>query len=135
MAKLYIDAEGAVRGRVASFAAKQALLGEEVFVLNSEKAIISGNPKMNVDDFKFTRTINTIKPEKGPFFSKDPEKMMRRTIRGMLPDYRRGRGKQAWSRLKCYVGIPEQFKKEKLVKVKTNKPAISMTMDELSKKA
>jgi large subunit ribosomal protein L13 len=135
MAKIYVDAEGAVRGRLASFVAKQALLGEEVFVLNSEKALISGDPKMNVDDFKFTRTINTIKPEKGPFFSKDPEKMMRRTIRGMLPDYRRGRGKQAWGRIKCYVGVPEEFKKEKLVKIKSNKPAISMTMDQLSKKA
>jgi large subunit ribosomal protein L13 len=135
MAKIYVDAEGAVRGRVASFAAKQALLGEEVVVLNSEKAIISGDARMNINDFKFTRTINTIKPEKGPFFSKDPEKMLKRTIRGMLPDYRRGRGKQAWGRIKCYVGIPEEFKKEKLVKIKTNKPAKFITVDELSKKA
>jgi len=135
MAKIYIDAEGATRGRLASYAAKQALLGNEVFVLNSEKAIVSGDARMNINDFKFTRTINTIKPEKGPFFSKDPEKMMRRTIRGMLPDYRLGRGKQAWHRVKCYVGIPEEFKKEKLEKIKTKTPFKSMTMKEFGEKA
>ena len=135
MVKIFIDAENSVRGRVASYAAKQALGGNEIFVLNSEKALISGDTNMNVADFKFTRALNTIKPEKGPFFSTDPEKMLKRTIRGMLPDYRVGRGREAWKRIKCYIGVPEEFKKEKLVKIDANVPKKSMTIKELSDRA
>ena len=68
---------------------------------------------MNLADFKFQKSINTIKPTQGPFFSRDPEKIMKRAIRGMLPDYRLGRGREAWRRVKCYQGVPEKFKKEK----------------------
>ena len=64
MAKIFIDAENSVRGRVASYAAKQALGGNEIIVLNSEKALISGDSAMNVADFKFTRQLNSIKPTK-----------------------------------------------------------------------
>lgn len=135
MAKLIIDAEDQVRGRVASYAAKQALLGNEIFVLNSEKAFISGNPVMNVADFKFQRALNTIKPTKGPFFSRSTERIMKRAIRGMLPDYRKGRGREAWKRIKCYNGIPEEFKNEKLIKLEAQKPKKVMTINELSKKA
>ena len=135
MAKIFIDAENSVRGRVASYAAKQALGGNEIIVLNSEKAVISGDPQMNVADFKFTRALNTIKPEKGPFLSTDPEKMLKRTIRGMLPDFRVGRGREAWKRIKCYVGVPEEFKKEKMIKIDANVPKNNMTIKELSEKA
>lgn len=38
-----IDGTDAVLGRLASFAAKQALLGEEIVIVNCEKVIITGN--------------------------------------------------------------------------------------------
>lgn len=135
MEKIFIDAENNVRGRLASFAAKQAMLGKEVFILNSEKAIISGRPVMNAEDFKAQRNLNTMKPTKGPFFSKNPEKIMKRCVRGMLPDFRVGRGREAWKRIKCYVGVPEEFKKEKMIKIETKKPNKTMTIGELSKAA
>jgi large subunit ribosomal protein L13 len=133
MAKIFIDAEDGVRGRIASFAAKQALQGNEIVVLNSEKAAISGSSFMNIKDFKELRTLNHMKPEKGPFFSKSPERIMKRSIRGMLPDYRLGRGREAWRRIKCYVGVPEEFKKEKLTKIKTQMPLKKMSIGQLSK--
>ena len=40
---LIIDAKEAVVGRVAAYAAKQAMLGKEVKVINAEKAIMSGS--------------------------------------------------------------------------------------------
>ena len=135
MAKVIIDAENCIRGRVASYAAKQALLGNEVAVINSEKAIISGNAPSIIGRFKILRALNTMKPKKGPFFSKDPEKMLKRTIRGMLPDFRIGRGREAWKRIKCYVGVPEEFKKEKAVKIKTKTPTKHMTIEELRQRA
>ena len=131
--KVVIDAENGMKGRIASFAAKQALLGNEIVVVNSEKALISGDEKMNLADFKFQRGINTIKPTKGPFFSRDPKKIMKRAIRGMLPDYRKGRGREAWKRIKCYMGIPEEFKNEKTIKIETKLPRKTITLERIGK--
>ena len=39
--------------------------------------------------------------------------MLRRMIRGMLP-HKQGKGKLALKRIKCYKGIPEEFKNKKL---------------------
>ena len=41
--KIIIDANGAVFGRLCSFAAKKALEGDEVIIVNSENAIMTGN--------------------------------------------------------------------------------------------
>jgi ribosomal protein uL13 len=133
--KLFIDAENAVLGRMNSFVAKQALLGKEIYVLNCEKAVISGNKTVNIAHLKLKRSINSQKPRKGPFFSKDSEKIVKRAIRGMLPDWRNGRGKEAFKRIKCYNSIPEEFKKEKLIKIKTKLPPKIMSVQELSNKA
>ena len=133
--KIFVDAENTPMGRLNSFVAKQALLGSEVNVLNVEKAVISGNKEPAIARLKLKRSINSQKPRKGPFFSKDTEKIVKRAIRGMLPDWRRGRGKEALRRIKCYNGIPVMFKGEKLIKVKTNLPPKIMTIKELSDKA
>lgn len=135
MAKIIIDASGAVRGRVASVAAKQALAGNEVVVLNSEKALISGRDAEIIQDFKERRALNTIKPKMGPFFSRSPEKMLKRTIRGMLPDFRIGRGRIALKKIKCYIGVPNEFKSEKPIKIKMNIPATCIDIAELSRRA
>lgn len=134
MAKLFLDAEGSTLGRLASYAAKQALLGNEVDVLNCEKAIVSGRKEDVIEDYKERRQLNTIKPTKGPFFSKHPERIMKRTIRGMLPDFRQGRGKIAWRKVKCYIGIPDEFKKEKMISLKMKSPDRKMTLQELQEK-
>lgn len=133
MVKIIIDAENGMKGRIASFAAKQALLGNEIVIVNCEKALISGDEKMNLADFKFNKAINTIKPTKGPFFSRDPEKIMKRAIRGMLPDYRRGRGREAWKIIRCYIGIPEEFKNEKLIKIETKLPRKVTTLEKIGR--
>ena len=46
--KIY-NAEGIILGRLASVVAKQALLGEDIRIVNSEKAIISGISSTFVD--------------------------------------------------------------------------------------
>ena len=40
---------------------------------------------------------------------------MRRIVRGMLP-YKQPRGKEAFKRVMCWKGVPEQFKDAKSVK-------------------
>ena len=45
MARIIIDANHGIFGRLCSFAAKKALQGDEVIIVNCEKAIITGNKK------------------------------------------------------------------------------------------
>jgi large subunit ribosomal protein L13 len=132
--KLFIDATGTQMGRLASFVAKQALLGAEIAIVNVEKAIISGNKTDNITKRQERREINQIKPRKGPFYSKCTDRIMKRCVRGMLPDFRLGRGKEALKRVKCYNGLPEEFAKEKLMKVETKVPRKIMTLQELSRR-
>ena len=40
-----IDGKNAVLGRLASYAAKEALKGENIIILNCEKVIVTGNRK------------------------------------------------------------------------------------------
>jgi large subunit ribosomal protein L13 len=134
MEKIFIDADGEVMGRVGAFCAKQALLGNEIYVFNCDKVIISGRKEMIIEDSKARRRLNTFKPDKGPYFTKIPEKIMKRAIRGMLPDFRVGRGKEAWRRIKCYPGIPTEFKKEKLIKINSKVSAETISLKELQAK-
>jgi ribosomal protein uL13 len=133
MEKIFIDASGGQMGRVGSFAAKNALQGKEAVILNSEKAIVSGRRENIVSEFKKIRALNLNKPEKGPFISKNPEKIMKRAIRGMLPDFRIGRGRVAWKKIRCYIGVPEEFKNEKMIKIKSDKVKKGLTLQELNK--
>jgi ribosomal protein L13 len=53
--------------------------------------------------------------QKGPHISRTSEKIVKRAIRGMLPDHREGRGKEAFKRIKCYVNVPAEFKDSKKI--------------------
>ena len=101
-----INAEDCVAGRLASFVAKRLLKGEEIVVVNAEKAIVTGNPKV-VEKF-FGEKIKRGDPYHGPFYPKKPERILRRIVRGMLP-YHKPRGKSAYKRLKVYRSVPKEF--------------------------
>lgn len=105
-----IDATDLIVGRLATRVAKMALLGEDIVILNSEKAIMTGSKQEVVDKFK--RKYSMGVPRKGPFIHRRPERLLKRSIRGMLP-YKKAHGREAFERIKCYVGIPEQFQDAK----------------------
>ncbi len=122
-----IDGKDAVLGRLASRAAKFALKGEEVAVVNCREVIITGNKKNILKDFADKKTL-IGSGQQGPKHSKDIEKIVKRAIRGMLPRARiKGRGKTALEKVKCYLGVPaemESMEKESLAakeKKKSNK--------------
>ncbi len=131
--KIIIDAEDMPMGRVSGFAAKAALQGRDVAVVNSEKAIISGNKMTTIARFKRRRAFGGT-ALKGPFHSKDTEKILKRCIRGMLPNFRRGRGREAWKKIKCYNGVPKEFSKEKLIKIKVRTPLKRIDLKELKQR-
>ena len=61
-----IDAEGAVLGRLGTNVAKRLLNGEEIAIVNSEKAIIVGKKATIKNRYKQKREVGTYR--KGPFF-------------------------------------------------------------------
>lgn len=108
MVKMIINAENLVLGRMAAIAAKQALLGEDVRIVNCEKAIITGDKKNTLKHY--LQRLDIGQPQKGPFIQRRPDLFVRRAIRGMLPR-RQSKGKQAFSRIKCYIGVPADLEK------------------------
>jgi len=115
MEKVFIDCDGGAFGRICSLAAKEALKGKEVIMLNCEKAIISGNKENIIKKYLKLRKLGGTSRKK-PIYPKVPYLLVKRCIGGMLPNYRRGFGKQVFSRIKCYNGFPEEFRNEKIVK-------------------
>lgn len=108
-----IDATNLIIGRMATVAAKKALLGEDVNIINCDKAVITGNKKFLLSEFKRKRDMGI--PSKGPFIHRSPEKIVKRTIRGMLP-YKQEKGKNAFKRIRCYNGAPEDIKDAKTIR-------------------
>ena len=96
-----IDGDGLLVGRLASNVAKRALAGEEIAVVNAEKAVISGTRARVLGNYKQKRQRGSR--EGGPFFPRRPDHILKRTIRGMVP-YKRERGIEAMKRIKIYVG-------------------------------
>ncbi|MBI2565139.1 50S ribosomal protein L13 [Candidatus Woesearchaeota archaeon] len=113
MAELIIDATNAIVGRLASYIAKQALLGNSVVVLNSEKALFSGDPKVVAEKYRL-RKSEIGRPQKGPFIPSLPERFLKRVIRGMLP-HKQGRGRDAFKRIMCYRSVPSEFEGKKAI--------------------
>ena len=101
-----INGDGMLLGRLASVVAKRALAGEEIAIVNAEKAIISGSRARVFANYHHKRSRGST--GWGPFVPRRPEHLMKRTIRGMLP-YKRPRGGDAFKRIRCYVGIPVEF--------------------------
>jgi large subunit ribosomal protein L13 len=102
-----IDATGAPLGRLSSRVAKQLLDGEEIAIINAEKAVIVGRRREIQNRYRRKREVGGTK-RKGPFFPRMPDQILKRTVRGMLP-YQQPRGRAALKNLKTYIGVPEQF--------------------------
>ena len=131
--KIIINAEGAVFGRLCSFAAKKALEGNEIIIVNSEKAVITGN-KQNIIQKYLALRASGGHSQKRPRYTKISSYMIKRGIRGMLPDHRQGIGKQALSKIRCYNDIPEEFKNQKMNNIQGTDNSKFITLKELSER-
>lgn len=108
--KVY-NAEGMILGRLACKAAKDALLGEEVRVVNCEKVVISGNNVFKENKQKRQKKGYPLKSAK---LHRVPDRHVRRTIRGMLP-WRTTRGREAFKRVMCYNALPTELADKELI--------------------
>ena len=129
--KIVIDGRNALLGRLASFAAKQSLLGKEISIVNCNEVVVSGKPKSIIGEYKEMRDKGGSSL-KGPFFPRLPERIVKRTIRGML-SHRQGRGRDALKRIKCYNETPVKFEKSKMVKSGKEKNIKKIKLGDLSR--
>lgn len=118
-AKTYVyDATDVVMGRMASKIASQLLkshrdgAGDNVIIINSEHAIISGSRERIVKDFQTRYELNH--PRKGPFYPRMPDRILKRSVRGMLPYQRKSSGRAAYKALRCFIGCPSHLAGDEL---------------------
>jgi large subunit ribosomal protein L13 len=108
---MIINADGLILGRMASKIAKRLLTGEEIIVVNTEKAVISGSKRTKVTEAKEFLEVGGVR--RGPFHYRRPDRIVRKAVRGMLP-MKQPKGKQAYKRLKTYIGVPDECKDQKM---------------------
>lgn len=116
--KINIDAENAILGRLCTEVAKYLLEGHSVNILNCEKVVISGKKHSVLREYREMQKKHThTNPRRGPFHPKRPDRLVRRTVRGMLP-WKKSRGREAYHRLLTYIGVPKEFAKTEIIKPK-----------------
>ena len=125
MSEIVIDGENEILGRVAGYAAKKALQGDKIVVVNCNKILISGNRDYIINSYTIKRRRGAVR------FPSVPEKIMKRTIRGMI-NYKSGRGQIAFKNIMCYSDVPEKYKNSEKIKL-GNKNLNLMTLGELGK--
>ena len=113
---MIIDGNNLILGRLGSFVAKKALLGEKIDIVNCKNCVITGDRYKIFEDYDnfLKRGIHS----KGPFIHRMPDRLVKKAIRGMLP-YKRERGIRAFKNIKCYTGVPENLKNQKFDTIKS----------------
>ena len=121
---MIIDATDTILGRLATYAAKQALLGEDVTIINAEKAIVTGTKRDVIQKYrqKYARGV----PSKGPRIHRSPDRLVRRSVRGMIP-HKTPRGRDAFKRVMCYKGVPKEHEGQDAVKLDATKAKLPNT--------
>ena len=110
-----VNADGLIVGRMASRVAKKLLNGEKVIIVNAGKAVISGKKKSKVAEAK--KFLEVGSPMQGPFHYRRPDRILRKTVRGMLP-FKQPKGKTALKKLKVFIGVPEDLKDRQMATFK-----------------
>jgi len=105
----YFDATDLVMGRISSHVVPLLLGGKRVVIINAEKAVVSGSPSATTKKYLQLRARRVLtNPKRGPFFPRFPDRILRRTVRGMLP-YKTTSGREAFKRLSVFMGVPDKY--------------------------
>ncbi|MGI0133254.1 MAG: 50S ribosomal protein L13 [Thermoplasmata archaeon] len=129
-----IDVSGLVLGRASSQIAQRLLRGESIVVVCAEKSVVTGS-RSNILAFY---TANRARGSKrtGPHYPRYPDRIFRRTVRGMLP-HLKTRGKEALDRLHVYIGCPSDYTgtTKHTIDIAKARPALRspMTLEEVTR--
>jgi large subunit ribosomal protein L13 len=93
---------------------KLLLEGNQVTIVNAEKAMLSGDRHKTINRFKEDLEISSAtNPIHGPFHPRRPDRILTKMVRGMVPK-RKSSGIEAFKRLRVYIGVPDQLKNSKM---------------------
>jgi len=122
---IVVDADGAVVGRLASFVASRLRgkhrpeytphidVGDNVIVINAEKAVFTGKKEFDKRYYRHTGHPGGIKsttPEE--LRGKYPERVLKQAVRRMLP-HESPLARQQFSNLKVYAGAEHPHEAQK----------------------
>jgi len=127
--EIIIDGKNAIMGRLASYSAKQALFGKKVIILNANEVIILGSKK-DISAKYIQRIKKGGSSIKGPQIVRTPERILKRTIRGML-SHKQSRGREALKRVMCYNKVPKEYEHVKKIIGGKEKHTKFITLNEL----
>lgn len=100
-----IDADGKILGRLATMVVAHLNDGDEVHVINAEKAVVTGRKEDVFEEYRQKRERGNR--DHGPYFPERADRILKHSVRGMLPDTEDGR--QAFKKLRTYQGNPEDL--------------------------
>jgi len=136
MKETVIDAGNCILGRMASKLAVRLLNGEKIFVVNAEKAIMTGNKPYILEQYrKRVDASHKGNPRRSPKFPSKPEAIFKRAVKGMLPR-RKEKGERALKGFKAFIGVPEELKGKEVIIMEGTKnkgKANYLTLEELSR--
>ncbi|MEO3994091.1 MAG: 50S ribosomal protein L13 [Desulfurococcaceae archaeon TW002] len=131
--EIIIDAEGAILGRLASKIAQLLKEGYDVYVVNAEKAVVSGEKRRVIEGYKIWLSLRTLRnPEKSsPKRPRNPISIVKYTVRGMLPkSFNKGRARL--SKLKVFVGVPKELESKEMIRLVTRRSRKVVTVAEIA---
>jgi len=131
-----IDGKGQVLGKLCTQIAKELLNGNTIHLVNAEQIVITGNRIDIVEKFR-TRYNLTAKanPHKGPKSSRMPDRIVRRSVKGMLPN-KSTTGRDALKKLHVHISVPkdlESAEKSELVSYTPREGSKFIQVSELCK--
>ena len=117
-AALVYDAKDKILGRLARQVAKDMISArksgsqQRVIIINAEEAIVSGRRTKVRSGYSAKYKLNHAR--KGPFFPRMPDKIIKRTVRGMLPYQKNSSGRGALRDLRVMIGTPQHLTNDEL---------------------
>ena len=99
---LVVDATDCILGRVASQVAERAMDGERIAVINAEAMVVTGRRNDVIETYRDRTELGS---DRGPYYPKRPDAIVKRSIRGMIP-HKTARGRTALENVRVYVGDP-----------------------------
>jgi large subunit ribosomal protein L13 len=133
---MIVNAEKMVAGRLSSKVAKALINGETITIVNAENVVLVGRKEDLLRKF-VARVDAAVKsnPHYGPKYDRIPSKMLRKMVKGMLPNKSRT-NERLISNLTVYNSIPKEFKEQEFANIEGvmfNERNDSLTLGEIAK--
>jgi len=115
--QIIVDASNCIAGRICSNVSKLLIQGNRVVIINSERAMLSGNRYKTIEDYKKYLEVGSVtNPIHGPYHPRRPDRILTKMVRGMI-SRRKPSGILAFKRLRVYIGVPTELQSSKEIKI------------------